>query len=90
MNEKVVVLLLMYDKELETQGVGIARAADLFPGDFCHLRWMIREVLTRASQEEWSERKVCRWLGFIQGSLWATRKMGILTLRDQCRDLYSD
>lgn len=44
-----------------------------------HLRWMIEECETFI--QEGRREKVMRWLGFIQGTLWATGKVTI----EQCK-----
>ena len=97
MNEKVLKLLQKYNNELFKLGILPKRSEDYCgqPGlkslhdehaQLYHLKWMIDKMLDEA--EDWSDRKVCRWLGFIQGILWCTKFRGILELRDESRDLY--
>lgn len=88
MNPKVRAVLARYNAQLHALGVGCRRADDMaFPGfALSHLRWMILTLTTEG--ESWSTRKVCRWLGFIQGSMWSAGLIGIKALRDDSRDLY--
>lgn len=51
-----------------------------------HTSWMVQQLLDNS--EDWSDRKVNRWLGFIQGVLWCAKFRGILDLRDESRNLY--
>jgi hypothetical protein len=52
-----------------------------------HVRWMITQMIDEDTTE-WSERKINRWLGFIQGVLWCNKIRGILEMRDESRNLY--
>jgi len=94
MNERVSALLTEYDQLLERRGIDWTPTVDRPNFDdgsrpmLAHCRWMIR--MMRAEAGNWSERKTNRWLGFIQGVLWSNGIFGILALRDQSRDLYTD
>jgi hypothetical protein len=44
-----------------------------------HALWMINDVLTRMEADDMDEGKAFRWLGFIQGALWAS---GLFTIDD--------
>ncbi len=48
-----------------------------------HLLWMLERVkhFVRVGDTE----KACRWLGFVQGSLWTDGLVTIDDLREQCR-----
>jgi hypothetical protein len=99
MNEKLEVLFKKYDHEMFNLGVDPIQSKD-FCGQvgatglqddsirMSHARWMIHQIQDRAMEEEWSDRKINRWLGFIQGVMWSTKTRGILQLRDESRDLY--
>lgn len=100
MNEKILLLLQQYDHEMFKLGVDPEKCEN-----YCgpigamgmkddsirlsHIRWMIHQMQDRVTKEEWSDRKINRWLGFIQGVLWCTKLRGILELRDESRDLYN-
>lgn len=93
MTEPVIALLKQYDEFLATFGVQPAKVDDRAPGSreaIGHLRWMIKEMGVRASKDGWSDRKVNRWLGFIQGTMWGLGYKGIAGLRDDSRHLYDD
>ena len=53
-----------------------------------HARWMIQEMLSHL--EKWPDRKLNRWLGFVQGILNITAVYSISQLRNQTRPLYPD
>lgn len=97
MNEKVTALLEKYQEELAVMLIPADRVEDQvgFPGvkglkddadQLGHLQWMIFTMLDEG--KDWDEKKVNRWLGFIQGVLWTTKLRGILQLRDESRNLY--
>lgn len=44
-----------------------------------HALWMVNDVLTRMEAGDMDEGKANRWLGFIQGALWAA---GLFTIDD--------
>lgn len=93
MSDNVEELLAKYDQRLVELQVDV-REVDGRPATFLaalqHLRWMIRQVRLRARRDGWSERKVNRWLGFIQGTLFVAGLTDIPSLRDDSRDLYSE
>lgn len=92
MNDRVLALLTAYDQLLEARGIDWTPVVDRPDYDegarpqLAHCRWMIRRLTDEG--RSWSTRKVNRWLGFVQGVLWANGIHGILELRDQSRDLY--
>lgn len=99
MNEKINNLLSTYRDELTRIHVTAVRVDDQvgFPGvrgledekqQLGHVQWMIYTMLADAEKQDWSDRKVNRWLGFIQGVLWTTKMRGIVELRDESRHLY--
>lgn len=91
MTEPVIKLLKEYDEFLATFGIPATKVPDRAAGvspAVGHLRWMIAEMLVRAPKDGWSDRKVNRWLGFIQGTMWAFGFKGIVGLRDDSRHLY--
>jgi hypothetical protein len=93
MTEPVITLLKQYDEFLATFDVQPVKVTDRAPGAaraLGHLRWMIAEMLVRAPKDGWSDRKVNRWLGFCQGTMWAMGYKGIVGLRDDSRHLYDD
>jgi hypothetical protein len=100
MNPNVRALLQAYDRVLEVNACVPARVDDRVPAEATpaghseahldHARWMVQRMLAGAEAEGWSERKVCRWLGFIQGVLWSEGIVGILGLRDDSRHLYDE
>jgi hypothetical protein len=97
MNDNVLELLKKYSAEFIKMNVPAKRCED-YSGEIGlrrledeqiqlrHARWMVDEMLDEADQ--WSDRKVNRWLGFIQGILWCVKFRGILELRDESRNLY--
>ena len=98
MNENVLKLLESYNAELFKVGINPKNSDDFCGQVGCkgledekiqleHTAWMVQELLDNAS--DWSERKVNRWLGFIQGVLWCTKFRGILELRTESRNLYN-
>lgn len=92
-NEKVLALLDKYDAFLATFGVEPHQCVDRPASQEAmirHLRYMVRTLSTRAEPEGWSERKVNRWLGFMQGVMWTLGYKGLSNLRDDCRHLYED
>lgn len=87
MNGRIKALLYQYDDVLAEYTVH--RTPDMAgaePNALGHLRWMIGLMLDEG--EQWSDRKANRWLGFIQGTMWALGLVGIKKLRDQSRHLY--
>lgn len=90
MNEQVAALLRKYDLELERYTPNRVEdvAGDGSQTSLGHLRWMISVMLDEGST--WSDRKLNRWLGFIQGTMWMAGVRGILALRDESRHLYAD
>ena len=48
-----------------------------------HLLWMCKEI---KNCESWHETKAHRWIGFIQGALWAMRVFTIDDLRGHVND----
>lgn len=44
-----------------------------------HMMWMCKEIMN--SSECWHDTKAHRWIGFIQGALWALRVFHIDDLR---------
>lgn len=99
MNEKIRSLLEKYRDELTKMRVAASRVEDQvgFPGvkgledeskQLSHIQWMIYTMLEDAEPQAWSDRKLNRWLGFIQGVLWCTKLRGILEMRDESRNLY--
>jgi len=48
-----------------------------------HIAWMLQE-LEKDTAGEWSDEKLCRWLGFIQGVLWGgLRLYSVDDMREQ-------
>lgn len=93
MNTKVLQLLQLYDNMLTAQGCHRSQCENTAQSEdqrLFHARWMIDQVQQRAEKEKWSEVKVNRWLGFIQGILFCSNLAGIVALRDQSRDLYTE
>jgi hypothetical protein len=86
MNEAVTKLLRKYDTELERFTPKRVEDATDGQNSLGHLRWMISTMLEEGST--WSDRKVNRWLGFIQGTMWQAGVTGINKLRDESRHLY--
>jgi hypothetical protein len=97
MNDKLKELLEKYNAELFKMGVHSKQHEDYCGQVGCkgledekaqleHTVWMVQQLLD--DSEDWSDRKVNRWLGFIQGILWCTKFRGILELRDESRNLY--
>jgi hypothetical protein len=92
-NPRVRELLERYESELHALGIAPERVPDGVQGPSCalgHARWMVAKLLRDAEAEGWSERKVCRWLGFVQATMWAYGTTGIRRLRDDSRHLYPD
>ena len=85
-------LLRKYDRTLKEQRNSSAdRQMDMVDEDtngLGHAHWMITRLFTQG--HFWSQRKIGRWLGFIQGTMWTNGLLGIKSLRDDCRDLYPD
>lgn len=100
MNDNFEALFKKYDHEMFNLGVDPIKCED-FCGEIgatglqddsirmSHVRWMIHQIQDRALKENWSDRKLNRWLGFIQGVMWSTKLRGILELRDESKDLYN-
>lgn len=90
MNERIARLLRQYDEELGR--FTTKRIEDAADGEnsLGHLRWMITVLLTEAERDGWSDRKVNRWLGFIQGTMWMAGVRGIQRLRNESRHLYDE
>ncbi len=93
MNPKILALLSTYDEVLRglTRFVAVVQTVDrveYLPDALVHARWMIAQMGERVVFEGWSDRKTNRWLGFIQGVLFAQGHRGILAMRDDSRDLY--
>jgi len=86
MNERVRALLRQYDRVLSHYTPDQVEDTTDGRNSLGHLRWMIAEMEEEA--DGWSDRKVNRWLGFIQGTLWQAGVVGIRKLRDQSRHLY--
>jgi hypothetical protein len=70
---KVRAVLQTYEQLLQTTLVPVERWEKPSPpdlrGQLAHARWMCSEAL---ANPEFSEGKSKRWLGFVQGVLWAT------------------
>ena len=94
MHDNVEKLLRLYDLELYQAGVLTKKHEDIVPEPnlgLQHVRWMIQQmILTDPETFKSNTRKTNRWLGFIQGMLWACDRKGILGLRDESRDLYKN
>lgn len=85
---KVLEVLRTYRQQFEAQGVAKRRS----PPDnwvsqqadrLAHLHWMLDEIesfLAVGSRE-----KAMRWLGFIQGCLWADGLYTVAEMKDQNR-----
>lgn len=97
MNSKVHKLLQSYQTELDSLRISEKRMEDFcgMPGldgledsanQLKHAKWMVGQMLNSA--DEWSDKKINRWLGFIQGVLWCNKIKGILQMRDESRHLY--
>ncbi|MHA1839900.1 MAG: hypothetical protein ACTSYO_08120 [Candidatus Ranarchaeia archaeon] len=101
-NENVQNLLASYQDELLKEDIPVKEIDDTIenfindPGclifddphhRLSHVLYMIQRMQDEA--HEWTEGKVNRWLGFIQGVFWCTKRRGIMTLRDESRELYS-
>lgn len=50
-----------------------------------HLHWMCDQILANA--QSWHPTKAHRWIGFIQGALWALGFFSIDNLRDHVNEL---
>jgi hypothetical protein len=92
-NPKIIALLNSYYKDLRDAGIDVACPVDdQCSGDdfkrLSHIMWMITKMLMEYNSNTWSIRKVNRWLGFIQGTLWCMDQRGILAMRDESRNLY--
>lgn len=92
MNIKVLELLDRYDEILYSgdPSIRLERIGDMwefFDERRKHGRWMIENMREKVDVEKWSERKLNRWLGFIQGLLWSLGQRGLLDLRSDSRDL---
>ena len=80
---QVVALLRVYQEHLS--GWEAARCPPEFDGVagmgrmVKHAKWMIEEMLTKLEADQMDEGKAFRWLGFVQGALWAA---GIFTIDD--------
>lgn len=96
MNTNVRTLLKSYQNELNSLKIKEERVEDFcgLPGldgledstkQLNHIKWMIGQLL---ESEDWSDRKINRWLGFIQGVMWCNKLKGILQMRDESRHLY--
>lgn len=102
LNERISALLRFYDAGIAANGVEVRHWANPITKRerLEHLRWMIAQMLLTPEEaatlqnavpgSEWSDRKVNRWLGFIQGTLQAEGMVSIPMLRDQSRDLYPE
>jgi len=102
MNERITALLRFYDAGIAANGVEVHQWENPITKRerLEHLRWMIAQMLLTPEEaatpqnavpgSEWSDRKVNRWLGFIQGTLQAEGMVSIPMLRDQSRDLYQE
>jgi hypothetical protein len=88
MNETVAALLKKYDRELAVYTPQRVEEGTDDGNSLGHLRYMIERLLNEGSG--WSDRKVNRWLGFIQGSLWRAGVRGISQLKDESRHLYPE
>ena len=51
-----------------------------------HCRWMVQQMLEHG--DRWSERKLNRWLGYVQGQFQMTGIYSIPVLRNHTRHLY--
>lgn len=93
MNEKVRNLLQLYENTLAEHGFARRReerTAQTNEHELSHARWMLDKMMQDAGGEGWSDRKVNRWLGFIQGILWTNKVFGIPNMRDQSMNLYDE
>jgi hypothetical protein len=93
MNEKIQALMQLYDNTLTRENISRSKVENTATSEeqrLMHARWMLDEMQQNAVKGEWSSEKVNRWLGFIQGVLWSSNLFGILALRDQTRNLYTD
>ena len=94
MNRKMIDLLIYYDNVIRDDSIPIKQVEDHTRSDLQrleHLRWMIDQMLHTADPRLLGKfqkpETVNRWLGFIQGVMWAAGYFGIKELRDQSRDL---
>ena len=85
--DKVIKVLAKYSVTLEEEGFGVRRlptGADPMkvPGHqkMAHLRWMCSEAASFVRQDRMD--KAFRWLGFIQGALWASGFMSVELLKE--------
>ncbi len=99
MNEKIKLLLEQYDDELAQLKILPCRSED-YCGDIgvqglqdnmkqmAHIRWMISQMVDDTGPKQWSDRKINRWFGFIQGVFWCNKMRGISEMRGESRGLY--
>ncbi len=77
-NQKIINVCKIYKKELSpfTEDPNFAE-------QYKHILWMLRQI--PGFLEEGRKEKVNRWLGFIQGALWADGVYTIEEMKDHNR-----
>jgi len=91
MNQQIQDLLQLYENTIASQGYarreaadGVARSQDDRMG---HARWMIDRISQHATRDKWSESKVQREIGIIQGILWSENQFSLRAIEDQTHQL---
>jgi hypothetical protein len=90
MNERVQNLLQLYENTLAQHGFMRRREegnASTSERQLCHARWMLDKAMQDAGREKWSEAKLDRWIGLVQGILWSNNVFSAPALEDHIKQL---
>lgn len=80
--DKILEVVAIYSTHLHSQGFSPERHS---LSARCHLLWMCEEGIPGLVREGRIE-KAMRWLGFVQGALWAMGEYSIEKLREHNRN----
>lgn len=93
--EQVVATIKKYSDTLSFRGIKPTRHLDLEVNEHKidatanklleHARWMCDEIIVKSSEYDSHTEKIMRWLGFVQGVLWATGFYSIEQMKDDNR-----
>ena len=81
--EQVKIACIKYDNVLLSTGVTEVYRNGEKGGSLTHLRWVCQEIPKML--EDNKIEKAMRWLGFLQGALWALQIIDLETLKDDNR-----
>jgi hypothetical protein len=91
MKQQMKDLLQLYENTIASQGymrreaaTGVARSQDDRMG---HARWMIDQMQQNADRDSWSETRLMREVGIIQGILWSENQFSMRAIENQCHAL---